>query len=305
MTAELLDRDTVDRLVRLPRGGSPRPTAPSHLWILRQSVRYDYTGPVADLRQRLVLVPPHRHGDQQRLTWWAESSQEGVRTTRVDRFGNLVLTFTIPTVESHVEFRTGAIIERSTNLSARRVRADPAWRLATRLTQPDEELAETAKALASGPAGGVELAERICTWVARRLRYEHGVTTTTTTAAEACNLGGGVCQDFAHVMVTICRAAGLPARYVSGHLVGEGPSHAWVEVLVPDTSDAGFSPVAFDPTHARRCDLAYLTVATGRDYRDVAPTSGTCRADAPGLLSFHKQLRAAPARPDVALSGRR
>ena len=65
------------------------------------------------------------------------------------------------------------------------------------------------------------------------------------------------------------------------------------------------SAVAFDPTHERRCDLAYLTVATGRDYRDVAPTSGTCQAEAPGVLSVHKQLGVAPTPPEALVPGRR
>ena len=67
----------------------------------------------------------------------------------------------------------------------------------------------------------------------------------------------------------------LPARYVSGHLLGEGASHAWVEVRADGRT------VAYDPTHARETDLRYVTVAVGRDYRDVAPTAGTYRSGPP------------------------
>ena len=105
------------------------------------------------------------------------------------------------------------------------------------------------------------------------ITYEYGVTTVATTAAEALAGGRGVCQDSAHVMIALCRAAGLPARYVSGHLLGEGGTHAWVEVVVADRR--GARAVAFDPCNGRRAGRAYLTVATGRDYADVAPTSGT------------------------------
>ncbi len=69
---------------------------------------------------------------------------------------------------------------------------------------------------------------------ARTLTYEFGVTGVHTTAADAVAGGRGVCQDYADIMLALCRAAGLPARYVSGHLVGEGGSHAWVEVVVTD-----------------------------------------------------------------------
>jgi transglutaminase-like putative cysteine protease len=74
-------------------------------------------------------------------------------------------------------------------------------------------------------------------------------------------------------MLALCHLVGLPARYVSGHLLGQGGTHAWVEVIVPRDREAVAIP--FDPCHARRGDTRYVTVATGRDYADVAPTSGT------------------------------
>ncbi|MDP8936334.1 MAG: transglutaminase family protein, partial [Actinomycetota bacterium] len=114
-------------------------------------------------------------------------------------------------------------------------------------------------------------------------------------AAAAVAGGRGVCQDYAHVMIALCRAAGLPARYVSGHLVGEGGSHAWVEVVVSSSAVGGGTDgralaVAFDPTHDRRARRGYLTVAVGRDYADVAPTSGTFEGLGPGVLSATKRL---------------
>ena len=108
--------------------------------------------------------------------------------------------------------------------------------------------------------------------------------------------GKGVCQDYAHVMLSLCRVVGVPARYVSGHLVGEGGSHAWVEVVVSDALARGTSrtvAVAFDPTHNRRAGQGYFTVAIGRDYNHVAPTSGTFEGKDPGVLSALKRLRKA------------
>jgi transglutaminase-like putative cysteine protease len=89
-------------------------------------------------------------------------------------------------------------------------------------------------------------------------------------------------------MLAICRAAGLAARYVSGHLLGEGRSHAWVELLIPD-SRGGYRAVAFDPTNHRRTTPAYLTVAVGRDYSDVSPTVGTFTAPYHGHLDTTKR----------------
>jgi transglutaminase-like putative cysteine protease len=144
----------------------------------------------------------------------------------------------------------------------------------------------------------MDLAERICSWTRHALDYQHGVTGVHTSAGAALAGGRGVCQDYAHVMLALCRAAGLPARYVSGHLMGEGGSHAWVEVVLTVPSGV-FSDrmvaLAFDPTHERRAERGYVTVAVGRDYADVAPTSGNFEGVGPGALSVRKRLALAEA----------
>ena len=163
---------------------------------------------------------------------------------------------------------------------------------ASELTAPDGALHRAARRLTQSGDAGLGLAQRINAWVAAHMRYRHDVTTVRTTAAEALALGAGVCQDYAHVMLALCRLSGLPARYVSGHMVGEGGSHAWVEVLRPDPHHRGARIVeAWDPTHDRRAGAGYLTVAVGRDYADVAPTSGTWRGVAgSGRLTVRKRL---------------
>jgi transglutaminase-like putative cysteine protease len=139
------------------------------------------------------------------------------------------------------------------------------------------------------PGGGpLDVAERICTAVHATLTYQHGVTNVGTTAAEAIAAGRGVCQDAAHIMVALCRLAQLPARYVSGHLLGQGGTHAWVEVIVPH-DDAAIA-VPFDPCHGRRTDNRYLTVAVGRDYADVAPTSGSYVGPPGGRLTGTRRV---------------
>jgi transglutaminase-like putative cysteine protease len=123
------------------------------------------------------------------------------------------------------------------------------------------------------------------------MTYQHGVTGVRTTAAEALEIGSGVCQDFAHVMLAACRACGLPSRYVSGHLLGQGGSHAWVEVVLPANDGTGDAIAStFDPTHASRGGLGYVTIAVGGDYSDVAPTSGTYVSSARGRLFTSKRV---------------
>ena len=80
-------------------------------------------------------------------------------------------------------------------------------------------------------------------------------------------------------MLAMCRSQGIPARYVSGYFFNEErrpdeieASHAWVEVFLP-----GYGWRGFDPTHDRPADTRYVSLATGRDYGDIRPISGTYR----------------------------
>jgi transglutaminase-like putative cysteine protease len=276
-------------------------------YLLHQRYRYEYDGPVRDLRHRLVVLPPADHGDQRRVDHDVVVRGCRARTTvRADRFGNTVVEVRAGTVAAAAEFESWAMVERvgtgSTVAVAASARVDPRLLRPTPLTRPDRALARVAQQLAAPGGGALAVAERACTWTRSSLAYQWGVTTVRTTAVEALAGGVGVCQDYAHVMLAVCRAAGVPARYVSGHLVGEGGSHAWVEVVVPDPDRPGATvAVAFDPTHDRRAGWGYLTVAVGRDYTDVAPTSGFYEGTAAGRLTGSKRLGVVATEPASGL----
>ena len=146
---------------------------------------------------------------------------------------------------------------------------------------------------------GVDLVAAVSSWVYRRMSYGFDRTGVHTTAGEALAAGHGVCQDYAHVMLALCRLLGIPARSVSGHLVGEGGTHAWVEVLVPAPGQV-VEILAWDPTHDRRADFRYLTVAVGRDYRDVAPVSGSYCLPHRGWLSASCRVDVAQVERELA-----
>ncbi len=116
---------------------------------------------------------------------------------------------------------------------------------------------------------------KAATLVRERLTYQLGTTTVHSTVAEVLTGGSGVCQDFSHVLISLCRHAGLPARYVSGYLgnVTEAEaSHAWVEAFVPP-----YGWLGFDPTSGNSCTARHVKIAVGRDYADVAVARGTYR----------------------------
>ena len=146
----------------------------------------------------------------------------------------------------------------------------------TSLTAPPESL--TARALHEKVGRTPCAAARaIAEAVRDEMTYESGVTGVRTTAAQAWTNRTGVCQDIAHIVIGALRAAGIPARYVSGYLhpqkepvVGEtvtGESHAWVEWFCGQWH-------GYDPTNRIPIGDRHVRLGHGRDYSDVPPLRG-------------------------------
>ena len=263
--------------------------------LIHQTFHYAYPAAITALRQRLIVVPADFHDDQRLVTYKTRVSGCNVDTERShDTFGNVVLDFSVEEVQQDVEFSTWVVVEREAVGAGidepDELSPDGRFLEPSRLTFPDDGLCEAAEPLRASGVQGVALAQEISRLVHGHFTYDWGVTNVATTAAEAWRGGVGVCQDYAHCMVALCRLCGLPARYVSGHLLGEGGTHAWVEVLVPHPGDPeSVRSIAFDPTHDARPGLRYVTVAVGRDYGDVPPTSGTFEGPLGGELTTHKR----------------
>ncbi len=152
---------------------------------------------------------------------------------------------------------------------------------------------EAQDALCDGRADVWNEVCRLGRHIYRTFTYKPKTTGVSTRANEALKLRMGVCQDFAHVHLGLCRSLGIPARYVSGYFFNTTrrpreieASHAWIEAYVP-----GFGWAAFDPTHDRPADDRYVKVAVGRDYADIRPINGTYRGAPTRLLKVDVQVR--------------
>lgn len=139
------------------------------------------------------------------------------------------------------------------------------YSIPSRLTQPSQEIREMI------PERGkpISMAEEICRSVYEKISYTPLSTTVYTPASVVVYTGEGVCQDMAHVMISICRLCGIPARYVNGFVTGTGKTHAWVEVW----HDGAWIP--FDPTHNISPETGYIKIAHGRDANDCPVCRGT------------------------------
>ncbi|HEY2278952.1 MAG TPA: transglutaminase family protein [Streptosporangiaceae bacterium] len=144
-----------------------------------------------------------------------------------------------------------------------------------RTTMDDDVVAAVAGRIAG--ADPAEAADEIIKWLREKVSYVAGSTGVQTSAQEAWDAGQGVCQDMAHISVALLRAAGLPARYVSGYLhphpkaepgaAVAGQSHAWAEYWTGQW-------VACDPTNLAPVGERHVVIGRGRDYADVSPLKG-------------------------------
>ena len=249
---------------------------------------YSYDAPISYALQRIRLVP--LSGPTQSIVSWSLKVGGAHEELRYyDCFGNDTRLTSVdgdPRIVS-VE-ATGEVDTRDTaGVSGPHRGLSPLWlyQRPTPLTEPGAGLKALAAEVGEGP--DLERLHRLMALVADRIAWEPDRTTASTTAEEALKLGAGVCQDHAHAFAGAARALGFPARYASGYLMKRGhvdqaASHAWAEAHL-----TGLGWVGFDPSNRMSPDDSYVTVATGRDYRDAAPISGILLGQATEKLAVH------------------
>lgn len=115
----------------------------------------------------------------------------------------------------------------------------------------------------------------------KNFQYVQGVTTIQTAAEEALTLGKGVCQDYSHILLSLCRLEHIPSRYVVGMLIGKGLSHAWVEIC-----DNGHW-IALDPTNNLIVDDQHIKISSGRDYQDCIINQGLFVGQTTQIQTIH------------------
>lgn len=129
----------------------------------------------------------------------------------------------------------------------------------------------------------LEAVEALMNRIHSEFKFDPAATTVSTPVLKVLENKRGVCQDFAHLMLSCLRSLGLAARYVSGYLLTQPPpgqprligadaSHAWISVYCPGAS--GGIWVDFDPTNNLMPDTQHITLAWGRDFGDVSPLRG-------------------------------
>ena len=274
-------------------------------YLIEHETILDYPAPIREHHIELRLAP-RSDGYQSILSCTVESAPEATMSSYVDYFGNRVDYFCVIAPHTRLATRLRAEVETRRdnpfNFTPTPVSEQQEWLAAA--IKDDPRLNDFVLHRSAVTPGTMKLVEALsCAlprfdrgstimsslldlmdWVPSVLKYRAGVTEVHADLIEAVRQGGGVCQDFAHLFITVARSWGVPARYVMGYLdpgiMAEGEqlaTHAWAEALVP-----GGGWVGFDATHGLLANDRYVAVAVGRDSYDAAPQRGSFKGDSAG-----------------------
>lgn len=195
----------------------------------------------------------------------------GYRVNRdVDAFGNRLIYGGQRDDHSALAYVSAGIVEMSSYVVLTPRGISPMYKVPTPLTTLDLEQVEewNGQGRVSSHWDITEKASAICEYVYGMMTYVPLATNVDTPACDVYQQRRGVCQDYAHLMISLCRLSGISARYVCGFLEGTGETHAWVEV------HDGYNWIGFDPTHNTNIQYGYVKIAHGRDASDCPVNRG-------------------------------
>lgn len=282
---------------------------------IRYRTTFTYDGLVRESQNELRACPAS--DDRQQLIGYRVSTIPASRVsstfdywgTRVDAFGIRGPHLTLEVVaEAAVETRQAPLVTTAPRLTAL---DDPAFRDEHwEYLQPSAHChwgeGVTSAAARQREFVGSDVVSLVLALHRRAhasLTYTPGSTHIGIDVEDVLESGQGVCQDFAHLAVGMCRAVGIPARYVSGYFftasdatgedteekVIEVQTHAWFEAAVP-----GFGWLALDPTNQREVGLRHIKIGHGRDYDDVPPMRGSVAGAADHAVDAAVEIKRVP-----------
>ncbi len=283
---------------------------PQRYRVLHETV-YTYSSQVSSSRQVVHLQPretPWQRVVSHRLEIEPRCTE---RTAGLDYFGNRFESFFVDEPHQTLAVRAESEVTVSASAPAPGA-ASPPWETAVGERGVWKPGADLAIEQYRAPSPAAPVLARTRAWaepsfkpgrpwleavfeLTRRIQgefeYDPEATNVFTSVAEVLELKRGVCQDYAHLMISSLRTLGIAARYVSGYvpnrpreggpaLTGADASHAWVAAHCP-----GLGWVAFDPTNGKLADQEFVTLGWGREFLDVTPLRGVVLGSATQQLS--------------------
>jgi transglutaminase-like putative cysteine protease len=284
------------------------------IYSIRHFNRYRYSRPVSQSTLE-VRMHPRSEQSQRCFTFELSVTPRARVFSYTDHMGNVIYHFDMPQPHTELTIIADALVDVVPPLDLPDRLEGDAWRELDELVERDDywdmlmpsyfarpcdELDKLAAKLGVTERNGRDPLTVVRTLnedLFNAIEYKKQTTTVDSPIDDALTSGKGVCQDFAHIMITLLRKLRIPARYVSGYVYvdsthkdrsAEGATHAWVEALLP-----GLGWVGFDPTNNLVAGGRHIRTAIGRDYADVPPTKGTMLGSAASDLKV--RVRVAPA----------
>lgn len=255
--------------------------------------RYRFDTPVQYALQKVRLRPMTSH--MQRVPRWEIDVEGGrIETSYRDHYGNHVDLVSVEEGAQEVTLSASGEVETedSHGVFGQVYTRAPLWHFQqpTRLTEPGPRIQALSEVLdtASDKLDGLHA---LSAAILEAVPYKLDATAAETPAEEAAAKASGVCQDHANIFISAARAAGVPARYVSGYLRmddrdDQEASHAWAEAHLPHLGWVGF-----DVSNGMSPDTRYVRLAIGRDAHGAAPISGLRIGDGGEQLIVNLQVQ--------------
>ncbi len=264
--------------------------------------RYEYNRPVKESNNEIKIYP-YQYAGQEVLNHELTITHQPSVQTFFDYWGNkagvfsVLLPHTLLVIESTLVVRTLGANEVSINKNGMFGELQNEMNENLQLLElatPDFIVNENAidniiQHIHQPQNTVAQTVENCANYIFQNFKYVKGITDVQTTVNEILEIGAGVCQDFAHVMLQILRTLHIPGRYVSGYICpnkngmrGEGATHAWVEAYLPHQGWAGI-----DPTNNVWVTNRHVKLAVGRHFKDCSPVKGTFKGPAKQKLSVY------------------
>jgi transglutaminase-like putative cysteine protease len=270
-------------------------------YAIRHFTRYRYSHPVWQSMME-VRMHPRSEGNQRCFIFQLSVNPRARIFAHTDARGNLVHHFDLPQRHRQLTIISDALVNLDAPQTLPESMDYQAWDELEQLVEKKDywdmlmpshfartspELQELSEEIAVRERDGrspLAFLQDVASGVYRSFSYVKKSTAVNSPIEHALKSRQGVCQDFAHIMITLVRNANIPCRYVSGYLYhsgensdrsSDGATHAWVEAVLP-----GLGWVGFDPTNNIIVGERHIRTAVGRDYADVPPTMGTMKGKA-------------------------
>jgi transglutaminase-like putative cysteine protease len=280
---------------------------------IKHVTKYTYPAPVIDSANQIMLYPIEDKLQQVRRHELLITGKPHIEEF-LDYFGNKIGAFMV--VQPHTELIIQSIAEIETKpiglpneitsattqwLELREVREQFPYMdfLKQDSFSSRQEIADIVSSIALPAQTPFMVAQQCAAYVCEHFEYKKGITSVETNVDEAWKLKAGVCQDFANVLLTMLRIAGIPARYVSGYICpvnselrGEGATHAWVEVYIPF-----YGWLGIDPTNNCIVSDRHVRLAVGRNFSNCTPVKGTYKGSGDQTLEVSVTIEDNFARP--------